>query len=88
MFLPVGIAELTVEDDDLEANESVFLCGLTPSGVVPLEEFIPDSSWRDARKARIKMLGEAMSNFLKPPELVAVGFRLCWEAERLKSLLR
>lgn len=41
------------------------------SDVVPIEEFIPQKSWRDARKVRMEKLGEAMSSLVKLLKRVA-----------------
>lgn len=40
-FLPVGIAELEVKDEDLDLDNRVFFYEPTSSGVMPLEDFIP-----------------------------------------------
>lgn len=70
-ILPAGTAELEGENGDLEVDESVFLYGLTSSDVVSAEEFILQTSWKGSQKARIKVLGEAMSSRLKLLKLVA-----------------
>lgn len=57
--------------------QGCFLYGLTASDVMPLEKFLPQTSWRFARKDRISMLGKAMSSLLKPLKRAAEsGFEI------------
>lgn len=66
--LPAGVAELRVEDADLEAEDRFSLRGLTLSDVVSLENLIMQTYWRGAQTVRMRMLGEAESSFLELPK--------------------
>lgn len=57
-FLPVGISELKGEDLYLKVDESVSLCGLTPSDAVLLKGLIPQFSWRGGQKECITVLAK------------------------------
>lgn len=48
-FLPAVVAELEVEDEYLEVDESNSFYGRTSSSLLPLENFTPQTSWRDSR---------------------------------------
>lgn len=71
--LPVKkTAKLKVEKEGLTVVES-FLHGLTSSDLAPLKEdllplkdLIPQNSWSDARRVRIKLPDGAVPSLLKP----------------------
>lgn len=88
-FLPGGTAKQGVENGDLEVDESVSLPWLTSSDLVPAEKLVPQTFWKGVRQERILMLSEAMSSLLKPlNELLTVGLRFHWEAQRTESVFR
>lgn len=64
-ILPVAIAELGVDDGDLEVNENTSLYKLTSSDVVALKESLAQTSWRHTRNVRSRVLDETMSSPLK-----------------------
>lgn len=69
--LHVGITGLELAHEDLKVDKSVFLYATTSSDMMPSEKFIPQTSWADARKERITMLGEAMSPLSNPVKKAA-----------------
>lgn len=73
---------MTVKHGDHEVDERASLQGLESSNVVPLEDFIPQTSWRVVQKACIKMLGEVVSSLLKPLKRAAEsGFKVSLECK-------
>lgn len=78
----VGITELELAVVHLVADESAPLYERGSSDVVPLEDFIPQMSWRGAQRKLITTLGNATLSLLKPRKSVDEnGFKFVWGSE-------